>query len=69
MHSFGVALRVICALLIVTIPARAAERARALTLPQALQRALAANPRLTAAERDIGIAGGLRHPGWGAAKP
>lgn len=29
-------------------------------LPQALQRALAANPRLTAAERDIGIAGGLR---------
>ncbi len=60
MHSFGVALRVICALLIVTIPARAAERARALTLPQALQRALAANPRLTAAERDIGIAGGLR---------
>lgn len=31
-----------------------------LTLTQALRRALAANPRLTAAERDIGIAGGKR---------
>ncbi|WP_454633538.1 divalent metal ion exporter subunit IhpA [Bradyrhizobium cenepequi] len=60
MYSFGFALRIACALLIVIIPARAAERVRGLTLPQALQRALAANPRLTAAERDIGIAGGLR---------
>lgn len=54
-------LRVICALLIITIPVAATERpTRSISLPLALQRALAANPRLTAAERDIGIAGGLR---------
>ena len=61
MHVVGVALRRMCALLVLTIPAGAAERSSpAISLPQALQRALAANPRLTAAERDIGIAGGLR---------
>jgi len=55
-----VAVRLTCALLII-VPVEAAERSsRAISLPQALQRALAANPRLTAAERDIGIAGGLR---------
>jgi cobalt-zinc-cadmium efflux system outer membrane protein len=56
-----VALRLVGAVLLFTIPVEAAERASpAISLPQALQRALAANPRLTAAERDIGIAGGLR---------
>ena len=55
------ALRLTCALVLLTISVQAAERSsHAITLPQALQRALAANPRLTAAERDIGIAGGLR---------
>jgi cobalt-zinc-cadmium efflux system outer membrane protein len=55
------AMRLTCALLVLTIPAEAAERSsRTISLPQALQRALAVNPRLTAAERDIGIAGGLR---------
>ena len=37
-----------------------AESSGALMLTRALQRALAANPRLTAAERDIGIAAGRR---------
>jgi len=61
MYLLGVALRLTCALLIVTIPVEAAERAPgSISLPQALQRALAANPRLTAAERDIGIATGLK---------
>jgi len=54
------AVRLTCALLLVTVPVEAAERSsRVISLPQALQRALAANPRLTAAERDIGIAGGV----------
>jgi cobalt-zinc-cadmium efflux system outer membrane protein len=61
MYMLGVALRLMCALLVVTIPVEAAERApRSISLAQALQRALAANPRLTAAERDIGIATGLK---------
>ena len=61
MHSFKAALRLTCALLVFIIPVQAAERqSPAISLPQALQRALAANPRLAAAERDIGIAGGLR---------
>src|SRR6202048_4022755 len=61
MHLVGVALRLTCALLVVTIPVEAVEgSSRTLSLPQALQRALAANPRLTAAERDVGIAGGLK---------
>jgi cobalt-zinc-cadmium efflux system outer membrane protein len=37
-----------------------AEPSRVLTLPKALQRAVAANPRLAAADRDIGIATGRR---------
>jgi len=54
-------LRLACAVLIIGHPAHAAERgSRAISLVEALQRALAANPRLTAAERDIGVAGGLR---------
>ncbi len=61
MYLLGMALRLTCALLVVTIPVEAAERApRSISLAQALQRTLAANPRLTAAERDIGIAGGLK---------
>lgn len=60
MHQFKGALRIACAWLVLTIPAGAAERSRPISLPQALQRALAANPRLTAAERDVGVAGGLR---------
>lgn len=57
------ALRVLGALFVITIaiPAAATERpARSISLTYALQKALSANPRLTAAERDIGIAGGLR---------
>jgi outer membrane protein, heavy metal efflux system len=38
--------------------AAAAEAARPITLAQALQRVLANNPRLTAADRDVGIASG-----------
>jgi len=61
MHVPGVALRLICALLVATIPVEAAETApQSMSLAQALQRALAANPRLTAAERDIGIASDLK---------
>ena len=61
MYLLGVALRLTCALLVVTNPAEAAERPpRSISLAQALQHALAANPRLTAAERDIGIATGLK---------
>ena len=61
MSSFRVAACIFCALLTYPGAASAAERpAGAITLPRALERALAANPRLTAAERDIGIAGGLR---------
>lgn len=37
-----------------------ASHSQTLTLESALQRALAASPRLTAAERDIGIATGQR---------
>ena len=40
--------------------AAAAESSSGLTLSKALQRALATNPRLTAAERDVGIAAGRR---------
>lgn len=61
MSNFRVAACILCALLTFSGPAIAAEgSSRSLSLPQALQRALAANPRLTAAERDIGIAAGLR---------
>jgi cobalt-zinc-cadmium efflux system outer membrane protein len=37
-----------------------AQSQRPLTLPQALQRALAANPRLTEADREVGMAAGRR---------
>jgi outer membrane protein, heavy metal efflux system len=61
MYGLGVALRVTCAWLVIAAPVGAAERApRSISLPQALQRALAASPRLTAAERDVGIATGLK---------
>ncbi|MDH8644565.1 hypothetical protein QIH53_27340, partial [Klebsiella pneumoniae] len=61
MSSFRLGARIFCALLAYSCPSFAADGAsRTISLPQALQRALAANPRLTAAERDIGIAGGLR---------
>lgn len=61
MPSFRVAAHIFCALLVYSGSARAAEGASgAISLPQALQRALAANPRLTAAERDVGIATGQR---------
>ncbi len=38
----------------------AAQSQRTLTLPQALQRAVAGNPKLAAADRDVGIATGKR---------
>jgi outer membrane protein, heavy metal efflux system len=59
------ALRIACGLLALASTAFAthqsnaepvAQRSGMLTLPQALQRALAANPKLTAAERELGIA-------------
>jgi cobalt-zinc-cadmium efflux system outer membrane protein len=58
MSSCLAILRVGCALIVLSVPVAAQEALRTLALPQALQRALAANPRLTAAERDIGIAAG-----------
>jgi cobalt-zinc-cadmium efflux system outer membrane protein len=61
MSNFRVATRILCALLTCSGPAMAVEgSSRTLSLPQALQRALAANPRLTVAERDIGVATGLK---------
>jgi cobalt-zinc-cadmium efflux system outer membrane protein len=61
MSLLKVAVRLTCALLVVTIPVEAAERApRPISLAQALQRVLAANPRVTAAERDIGVATGVK---------
>lgn len=49
-----------CALSGSPLGSASAESAGALTLRGALQRAAASNPRLTAADRDIGIAGGRR---------
>lgn len=49
----------------IAIPASAQEQRGALTLANALRRAIDANPRLTAADRDIDIAGG-RHRQAGA---
>ncbi len=61
MSRFRIAAHIFCALLACSSPARAAEGVYpTISLPQALQRALAANPRLTAAERDVGIATGQR---------
>lgn len=57
-------LRILCAVVVasgvLTTPSLANEPSRALTLKVALQRALALNPRLTAAEREVGIATGRR---------
>jgi cobalt-zinc-cadmium efflux system outer membrane protein len=61
MPNFLVVGRIFCAVLACAGSAIGAEGAsRTISLPQALQRALAANPRLTAAERDVGIATGLK---------
>src|SRR3954451_5013239 len=53
--------RLVCAttLLVSPLPT-GASHSQTLTLGTALQRALAASPRLTAAERDVGIATGQR---------
>ena len=57
----GAARRMICASLMLVSPVLIDPSfAQTLTLKTALQRALAANPRLTAAERDVGIAAGQR---------
>ena len=57
----GFAARVACALAALASPHLAgASHAQTLTLKTALTRALAASPRLAAAERDIGIASGQR---------
>jgi cobalt-zinc-cadmium efflux system outer membrane protein len=54
--------RMICASLMLVSPVLTDPSfAETLTLKAALQRALAANPRLTAAERDVGIAAGQRN--------
>src|SRR5215218_1152664 len=50
----------VCALLIFFSSFAHAETSRPLTLSQALQRAVAANPRLAVAEREIGVATGRR---------
>jgi outer membrane protein, heavy metal efflux system len=61
MNLAGVAGRLLCVWLVAIPLARAAERApRPIALREALQRALSANPRLVAADREVGIAGGLR---------
>lgn len=55
------ATRFACALALLLSPALSGvSHAQSLTLKSALQRALAASPRLTAADRDIGIATGQR---------
>ncbi|WP_341991274.1 TolC family protein [Azorhizobium sp. AG788] len=56
----ALALALGAALALLLAPQTLAASARPLTLTQALASALAANPRLTAAERDIGMAGGRR---------
>lgn len=61
MSVFRAVLRACCVLVVFAAPVEAQEPSkRGLTLMQAIQRALAANPRLTAAERDVGIATGQR---------
>lgn len=57
----SVATRVACASALLVSPWLAGvSHSQTLSLQTALQRALAANPRLTAAERDVGIASGQR---------
>ncbi len=61
MFSKRAAARLLGASLLLVSPwLSAASFAQALNLQTALQRALAANPRLTSAERDVGIAAGQR---------
>jgi cobalt-zinc-cadmium efflux system outer membrane protein len=61
MNLAGVAARLLCAWLVAIPLAEAAERAqRPISLREALQRSLTANPRLSAADREVGIAGGLK---------
>jgi cobalt-zinc-cadmium efflux system outer membrane protein len=61
MSCNGAVTRFACAAAILIVPWLACPaNARPLTLRTALQHALAASPRLTAAERDIGIASGQR---------
>lgn len=57
----GAVTRIACATALLVGPwLTAPSYSQTLSLRAALQRALAANPRLTAAERDIGIASGRR---------
>lgn len=59
--QFSIATRLACAAAVLAGGVLAGEaRAQTLTMGSALQRALNASPRLTAAERDIGIARGQR---------
>ncbi|MGX7741798.1 divalent metal ion exporter subunit IhpA [Rhodopseudomonas parapalustris] len=59
--QFSIATRLACAAAVLASCVLAGEaRAQTLTMGSALQRALNASPRLTAAERDIGIARGQR---------
>lgn len=59
MYFNRVAARIACASALLIGPGLiAVSHAQTLSLQTALQRALAANPRLTAAERDVGIASG-----------
>ncbi|MEP9375957.1 TolC family protein [Aquabacter sp. CN5-332] len=58
MFSRALALALGAAIALLHAPETRAASPRPITLSQALASALAANPRLTAAERDIGMAGG-----------
>lgn len=59
MHVFRWAARLVCASALLVSPSLTYPAfAQTLSLRAALQRALAANPRLTVAERDVGIASG-----------
>ena len=60
MASCWTVLRAVFALVILSVPVAAQEASRTLALPQALQRALSANPKLAAAGLSIGIATGKR---------
>ncbi|MDU6729883.1 MAG: TolC family protein, partial [Bradyrhizobium sp.] len=59
MSFAGTAARALCAAALLAASAYAAS-AQTLTLREALARALAVSPRLSAADRDIGIASGQR---------
>jgi outer membrane protein, heavy metal efflux system len=55
-----VAARLICVALVISSAEAAQAAQRPISLREALQRALDANPRLAVADRDIGIAGGFK---------